>query len=231
MASMDRTQRNLLPKKSHVTAFPILLSLVRKDILMKWAYLIQKEARLLFDTFSLTGLAAEVMGSWQWWWVHCRSDGFTAEVMGSLQSWWVCCRGDGLVAELMGWLHSWWVGCRIDGLVAEVVNCRVDGCRQTGQHFQNFMPVYLPAHSNKQKQIRYHRSSCGLHHTVRRHWSHPALSLIDQVSHLSSSFIASERIWAHSEIHLIYSKYRTWYKSPSRDICFPTENLNEHIYK
>lgn len=63
MASMDRTQRNLLPKKSHVTAFPILLSLVRKDILMKWAYLIQKEARLLFDTFSLTGLAAEVMGS------------------------------------------------------------------------------------------------------------------------------------------------------------------------
>lgn len=63
MASMDRTQRNLLPKKSHVTAFPILLSLVRKDILMKWAYLIQKEARLLFDTFSLTRLAAEVMVS------------------------------------------------------------------------------------------------------------------------------------------------------------------------
>lgn len=63
MASMDRTQRNLLPKKTHVTAFPILLSLVRKSILVKWAHLIQKEARLLFDTFSLTGLAAEVTGS------------------------------------------------------------------------------------------------------------------------------------------------------------------------
>lgn len=201
-------------------AYPIPPSLVRKGILTKWAHLIPKAAQLLFDTFSLTRLL-------QSWWFCYRGNGFAVKVIGCLQRRWVVCRGDRLPADVMGWLQRWWVGCRGDGLAAEAmswfqrqwVGCRGDGCaaeeRAAGKQdsiSKGSVPVHLPPHSYKRKQIRSHRSSCGLHHSLRRDSSNPALSIIDQVDTskltLDDSFIANGGIWAHPEIYPTYLKHR-----------------------